>query len=176
MFSVLIALLVLGLVCALVLPRVTGFRTQHPSHYASLGPKFDPRIHLAGAILCEGIIYGPLGRVTSRFVAQMHGTWAGDKCRLAEAFVYDSGVHQNRAWDLTLQGDGSLQAKAEDLVGAGIGHDLFGGQPEPADFVGAPTCGPARQHRFGGLGMGTGWQRCVRPRWPVNPTHCGPIG
>jgi hypothetical protein len=52
----------------------------------------------------------------------MHGTWAGDKCRLAEAFVYDSGVHQNRAWDLTLQADGSLRAEAEDLVGTGIGH------------------------------------------------------
>jgi len=122
MSSVLIALLVLGLVCALVLPRVTGFRSQNPSHYATLGPKFDPRIHLAGPILCEGVIYGPLGRVTSRFVADMHGTWAGDKCRLAEAFVYDSGVHQNRAWDLTLQADGSLRAEAEDLVGTGIGH------------------------------------------------------
>ena len=38
-------------------------------------------------------------------------------------------------------------------IGSGLGHDLFGGQPETAEFVGAPARGPARQHRFGGFGM-----------------------
>jgi len=121
---------VLSVFCAVALllflmvlsPRWMGFRAQRPQDYAGKGPAMDPRKHLSGPILCEGVIYGPTGRVTSRFVADMHGTWAGDKCRLAEAFVYDSGVHQNRAWDLTLQADGSLRAEAEDLVGTGIGH------------------------------------------------------
>ena len=118
----LLVIALLAFVAVMVLARVTGFRSQRPSDYAALGPKFDPRVQLAGPILCGGVIYGPLGRVTSRFVADMHGTWAGDQCRLSEAFVYDSGVQQNRAWALTLQADGSLQAKAEDLVGTGIGH------------------------------------------------------
>ena len=122
MFSVVSALLVFALILALVLPRVTSFRAQRPAHYANLGPSFDARIHLSGPILCEGVIFGPFGRVTSRFVADMQGTWRGNQGRLTEAFTYDSGVQQNRAWALTLVADGTLRAEAEDLVGPGIGH------------------------------------------------------
>ena len=120
MFLFLLAVLVLG--AAVILPRFAGFRSQRPADYAALAPQFDPRTHLSGPILCEGVIFGPLGRVTSRFVAQMHGTWDGDHCRLSETFAYDSGTQQNRAWDLTLGANGSLKAEAEDLVGSGIGH------------------------------------------------------
>ena len=38
-------------------------------------------------------------------------------------------------------------------VGPGLGHDLFGSQAEAAEFVGTPARSPARQHRFGRLGM-----------------------
>ncbi len=122
MLSALIALIVLALVALLILPRFLGFRAQSPAQYATLGPKFDARRHLNGPILCEGVIFGPLGRVTSRFVAQMHGTWHENQCRLTERFLYDSGVEQNRAWDLTLGADGALNAAADDLVGAGLGR------------------------------------------------------
>ena len=122
MLSALIALIVLALVALLILPRYLGFRAQSPAQYATLGPKFDARRHLNGPILCEGVIFGPLGRVTSRFVAQMHGTWHENQCRLTERFLYDSGVEQNRAWDLTLGADGVLNAAADDLVGAGLGR------------------------------------------------------
>jgi hypothetical protein len=122
MLSALIALIVLALVALLILPRYLGFRAQSPAQYATLGPKFDARRHLNGPILCEGVIFGPLGRVTSRFVAQMHGTWHENQCRLTERFLYDSGVEQNRAWDLTLGADGALNAAADDLVGAGLGR------------------------------------------------------
>ena len=52
----------------------------------------------------------------------MHGTWHENQCRLTERFLYDSGVEQNRAWDLTLGADGALNAAADDLVGAGLGR------------------------------------------------------
>jgi hypothetical protein len=120
MLPILLALLVL--VVAVGVPRVMGFRSQRPHHYAALSPSFDVRTHLSGHILCEGVIYGPLGRVTSRFVADMHGTWVGNQGTLSEAFRYDSGAQQNRAWALTLGNDGALTATADDLVGPGIGH------------------------------------------------------
>jgi hypothetical protein len=120
MLPILLALLVL--VVAFSLTRFIGFRSQRPEHYAALGPSFDARTHLSGPILCEGVIYGPLGRVTSRFVADMHGTWAGNQGTLSEVFLYDSGAQQNRAWALTLGDSGALSATADDLVGTGIGH------------------------------------------------------
>ena len=105
--------------------RLAGFPSQSPADYAHLGPAFDPRHHLNGPILCEGVIYGPLGRVTSRFVARMEGRWEGNRGVLTEHFRYDSGEQQNREWQLSLGNDGTLKAEAEDLVGTG--HGLLGG-------------------------------------------------
>jgi hypothetical protein len=101
--------------------RYFGFAAQRPADYAALAPQFDARRHLNGPILCEGVIYGPLGRVSSRFVAQMHGTWDGNRGTLREHFSYDSGAEQLREWHLTLGPDGSLRAQADDLVGIGKG-------------------------------------------------------
>ncbi len=132
MLSALAALAALALIAALILPRITGFRSQRLSHYTGKGPTFDPRTHLSGPILCEGIIYDPFGRVSSRFTADMHGTWDGNRATLTEAFTYDTGTTQNRAWQLILANDGTIRAEAEDLDGPGIGQ----------------TQGPACQMRY----------------------------
>jgi hypothetical protein len=76
---------------------------------------------LNGPLLCEGVIYGPTGRVSSRFVADMHATWDGNVGRMTEHFRYDSGATQDREWTLTLGNDGSIRADAPDLVGTGTG-------------------------------------------------------
>lgn len=102
--------------------RFTGFRAQKLSDFAGKGPRFDPRRHLSGAILCEGVIYGPFGRVTSRFVADMEGRWEGNRGVLTEHFRYDSGVEQRREWQLTVGNDGVIRAEADDLVGTGTGR------------------------------------------------------
>ena len=117
------ALLVAALGLALVIAkmRLTGFHTQKPSDFANQGPGFDPRTHLNGPILCEGVIYGPLGRVSSRFVAQMNGTWDGNRGVLDETFRYSNGDVQVRQWRLTLGNDGTMKAEADDLVGVGQG-------------------------------------------------------
>lgn len=104
-----------------VLRRWTGFTAQKPAHYRGLAPNFDPRHHLNGPLLCEGVIYGPFGRVTSRFVAQMHGTWDGNTGVLREHFRYDSGNEQQREWRLTMGHDGHIHAEADDLDGHGRG-------------------------------------------------------
>jgi hypothetical protein len=101
-----------------------GFAGQRPPDYASGAPAFDIRSALAGPILCEGMIYGPTGRVTSRFVAQMNGVWNGDSGMMAEHFRYDSGATQDRQWRLTLNPDGTILAEADDLVGPGRGTQV----------------------------------------------------
>jgi len=101
--------------------RFLGFMGQKPADYAQGQPAIDIRRDLSGPILCEGILYGPLGRVTSRFVARMHGRWEGNRGILDEHFRYDSGTLQDRQWRLTLGNDGAIRAEADDLVGPGAG-------------------------------------------------------
>lgn len=119
--------IVAGLALALLLAqalrnRFLGFRAQRPADYASLGPTFDPRRHLSGPILCEGVIYGPTGRVVSRFVARMVGEWDGNRGVLREEFRYDSGRVQLREWRLSLGNDGRIRASADDVPGEGEGE------------------------------------------------------
>ena len=118
----LLSVVLLSLELVAIVPRFVGFRAQRPQDYAAKGPLIDPRQHLSGPILCEGVIYGPTGRVSSRFVAQMMGVWTGDTGVLTERFQYDSGTVQNREWRLTLGRDGALRAEAADVVGAGSGQ------------------------------------------------------
>ena len=73
-------------------------------------------------MLSEGIIYGPFGRVTSRFVAKMQAEWDGDVGQITEVFDYDSGNSQKRKWTLKVDKDGSIKANAQDLVGTGYGY------------------------------------------------------
>jgi hypothetical protein len=101
--------------------RKLDFPAQKPADYANDGPALNLRERLNGPILCEGVIYGPTGRVTSRFVADFHATWEGNVGTMTEEFRYDSGATQSRVWTLTLGNDGSIKAEAPDVVGAGTG-------------------------------------------------------
>jgi hypothetical protein len=114
------AALTLGLM--LVAGRLAGFRSQKPEDFAGQGPQFDLREHLNGPILCEGVIYGPLGRISSRFVADMEARWDGNRGVMTEHFRYDSGATQTREWRLTLGNDGRIRAEADDVVGTGEGR------------------------------------------------------
>lgn len=102
--------------------RYASFVAQSPSDYTGKGPAFDLRQHLSGPLACEGVIFGPTGRVTSRFVADMQGTWTGTTGTLAEVFRYDSGTIQHRAWTLAVAPDGTITATAPDVVGQGTGR------------------------------------------------------
>lgn len=112
--------LMLGLV--VLHARMLGFRAQKPRDYATSLPRFDLRQHLNGPILCEGVIYGPTGRVSSRFVADFDARWDGNVGVMTETFRYDSGTVQNREWTLTLGNDGAVKATAPDVVGEGHGR------------------------------------------------------
>ena len=116
----------LGLVMALGMvwfrERYATFLAQDPADYAGQGPEIDIRRHLNGPIACEGVIYGPTGRVSSRFVAEMEAKWEGDTGVMTEVFRYDSGTVQNREWRLTLGENGRIKAEAPDVIGVGEGR------------------------------------------------------
>ncbi|MGY9047819.1 MAG: DUF3833 domain-containing protein [Rhodobacterales bacterium] len=121
-----LAFFLCGVVFALFLGwqkhRYFSFSAQKPADYAQESREFDLRRHLNGPLLCEGVIYGPTGRVTSRFVGHFDARWDGDSGVMTERFEYDSGDTQNREWALELREDGTLHMTASDLVGAGTGQ------------------------------------------------------
>lgn len=114
------ALVILALIA--LRSRFASFVAQSPTDYRGKGPVFDLRRQLSGPIQCEGVIFGPTGRVASRFVAGMEGKWQGDTGTLSEVFHYDSGSVQHRAWTLALAADGEIVATAPDVVGKGSGR------------------------------------------------------
>jgi hypothetical protein len=100
-----------------------SFMAQRPADYTGTTPVFDVRRHLGGQMLSEGIIYGPTGRVTTRFVAEMDGRWGDDgTATLAETFRYASGTTQQREWRITMRPDGSFTATADDIIGEAVGE------------------------------------------------------
>lgn len=104
--------------------RHWSFTAQKPSDYTEGQPQFDLRTHLNGPIICEGVIYGPLGRVTSRFVGEFEAEWTGNTGVMKEHFRYDSGSTQDRVWHLSLGNDGRIRATAPDVVGTGTGMQM----------------------------------------------------
>jgi hypothetical protein len=101
--------------------RYACFLAQRPGDYADAEDLFDLRKHLNGPIICEGVIYGPLGRVTSRFVGEFECEWTGNLGVMREHFRYDDGSTQDREWNLALGNDGRIKATASDVVGEGSG-------------------------------------------------------
>jgi hypothetical protein len=104
--------------------RFWSFTAQKPEDYTGGQQQFDLRTHLNGPIICEGVIYGPLGRVTSRFVGEFEAQWDGNVGVMKEHFRYDSGATQDRVWNLRLGNDGRIRATAPDVVGTGTGMQM----------------------------------------------------
>lgn len=115
------AALVLALV--LICHRRLGFLAQNPADYTE-GEPLDLRRHLNGPLICEGAIYGPTGRVASRFVGHFHVAWEGNTGTMDEEFRYDDGSVKQRKWTLSLGNDGRIRARADDLEGEGTGQQL----------------------------------------------------
>lgn len=102
-----------------------SFTSQSPTDYADTGPNFVLKEQLSGRILSEGLIYGPNGKMTNSFVAEMVGKWNGDKGTLTESFTYANGRKQERKWYLTIVSENTFTATADDIVG--IAHGVVSG-------------------------------------------------
>lgn len=119
-----IALALACLALALVVAQrlFFGFMSQAPADYAAGAPAFELSEVLNGPLVSSGVIYGPTGRVATRFAAEMQGTWGAEGGTLAESFRFDSGRQLDRVWHIVLGADGRFTATADDVVGIGEGE------------------------------------------------------
>ncbi len=120
--KILTALLLIVLLAILAKTLFLSFRSQSPSSYSKTGPAFDLRKHLSGQILSEGLIFGPTGKMTNSFVAEMVGEWDGDTGVLSERFTYSNGTVQDRKWYLKIGPGNTFTATADDIVGEATGE------------------------------------------------------
>lgn len=120
--NLLVPILCLILLALVVQRLFFSFAAQAPQAYAGSDPIFDIRKVLVGPIISEGVIFGPTGQMTSRFVAQMDGTWLGDRGTLAEDFHYANGTTQQRLWTLSLDENGTITGTAPDIIGTAKGR------------------------------------------------------
>lgn len=102
--------------------RFADFMGQSANDYADDYPQFDMREHLNGPMTCDGVIFGPMGRVTSTFEADFDISWEGNSCTMKEAFRYHDGSTQNREWRIELDGGGHFEAFADDVPGKARGE------------------------------------------------------
>ncbi|MEO0343921.1 MAG: DUF3833 family protein [Pseudomonadota bacterium] len=116
------AIIVLAVVFAV--NRTLSFIAQRPTDYQGKGPDFDIREVLKGDMICEGVIYGPTGRVSSRFVADMQANWNGDEGYMTEKFRYDTGTSLDREWNLKVVDGNKIIATAPDIIGEGEGAQV----------------------------------------------------
>ena len=114
----------LALIVVALIGRRMSFVAQRPGDYSGAGEPLDLRRRLNGPMDCEGVIYGPFGRVVSRFSARFEARWDGDHGVMTERFLYDSGSEQIREWQLKLGEDGRIEATAADVIGTGRGRQL----------------------------------------------------
>lgn len=121
-FVYLTVVLAIAAAVVFVRSRFLSFRGQRPSEYLGLAPDLDLRQHLAGESLCEGAIFGPTGRMASRFRATMVGRWEGNHGVVDVDFLFDGGTRQSRSWHLTLGENGRVVAEANDTPGRGHGQ------------------------------------------------------
>lgn len=119
--KLLTAALVVILLAMLAKSMFLSFRAQSPADYSDTGPAFSLKTHLSGEILSEGLIFGPNGKMTNSFTAEMVGTWYGDTGTLSEEFVYSNGRQQSRKWFLKLGPGNTFTATADDIVGEANG-------------------------------------------------------
>ena len=115
------ALLLLIIAATYAKTVLYSFRAQSPADYAGTDPVFSLKKHLSGTFASEGLIFGPNGKMTNSFVAEMVGEWDGDTGTLSEKFTYSNGREQNRKWLLKLGEGNTFTATADDIVGEAQG-------------------------------------------------------
>lgn len=113
---------VISLLIARLASRFIGFPAQRVEDYEDAPQTLDLRRHLNGAISCDGVIYGPTGRIASRFRGDFRADWTGDQAVMEEKLFHDTGTVQNRRWQLSLGENGDLTATANDIIGTARGR------------------------------------------------------
>jgi Protein of unknown function (DUF3833) len=110
------ALMILVL-CAVL----AGCSTPTVERYAAERPALRIADYFNGPVQAYGFFRDRSGTVVKRFTVDMQCTWNGSEGVLDERFVYSDGSTQRRVWRLTLAPDGTLQGRADDVVGTATG-------------------------------------------------------
>ncbi len=121
LFLILLGVL-LSAVVVFLRRRFAAFHAQTPEDYDEAFPSFELKEHLNGDMICEGVIYGPMGRVTSTFAADFQISWDGDKGVMDEVFRYNDGSTQPRQWRITAGQNGRFELEADDVPGPAFGQ------------------------------------------------------
>ena len=119
--KILTFLLLMTVLAILTRSMLLSFRAQSPEDYSATTPAFSLREHLSGPIRSEGVVFGPTGRMTNSFVADMQGVWDGASGTLTENFTYSNGRKQQRKWHLKIGNGNTFTATADDIVGEASG-------------------------------------------------------
>ncbi len=97
----------------------TGIKGEN---YIDMKPEFKLEEYFNGPVKAWGIIQDRKGNVISRFDADLIGTWEGNQGVLEENFrYYDSGVVQDRRWEITKVDENNYIGSAGDIIGEAVG-------------------------------------------------------
>jgi hypothetical protein len=89
-------------------------------------PPLDLTRFLEGRTTAHGIFEDRFGRVRRSFTVEIDGAWNGSDFVLNEAFRYDDGMRETRAWRLTPVRDGRFTATCTDCIGTAQGESMPG--------------------------------------------------
>lgn len=103
---------------------VTGCHTLKPESFAGGEPRFEPDKYFEGATRSWGVTESRSGRPRSRFRTEMMGRREGNAGDLVitQDFHFEDGRTQQRVWHIRRAGEHRYEARANDVVGVGIGY------------------------------------------------------
>lgn len=100
--------------------------------YQQNRPVFDPKEFFNGKLSAQGVVKNRSGKVTRYFVADIQGSWSGNRGELKEVFYFNDGEVQHRTWVMDLN-NGKITATAGDVEGEAQGQ--YAGNAMQLDYA-----------------------------------------
>jgi Protein of unknown function (DUF3833) len=101
--------------------RKGSIRMTVASSQTRASERFELTSYLNGRTRAWGVFEDRFGRLRRRFEVEMNGQWQGDRFRLDERFVYDTGQIENRTWHIVPGENGRFTATCADCIGEASG-------------------------------------------------------
>lgn len=99
-----------------------SFKAQKLQDYTISTDRVDLATALGKRFEAHGVIFDYTGRVKSRFIAEINGTFDAQGGSLKERFSYSAGTSDTREWAIKFKADGqSFTATAPDVIGEAEG-------------------------------------------------------
>lgn len=95
--------------------------TPSVERYAAEQPQLSLQRYFNGPVQAYGFFRDRSGTVVKRFTVDMKGEWTGNEGVLDERFSYSDGTTGRRVWRLRVAPDGTVEGRADDVVGVATG-------------------------------------------------------